>query len=85
MSTVPTQCLFYPVQQQKIIYNNVPAKYFTNGSYFLSDKSGLIKETYVTALNKRISIYGSTSYFDKKAENEIFKIISLENLLQFSV
>ena len=49
------------------------------------DKSGLIKETYITALNKRISIYGSTSYFDKKTENEIFKIISPENLLKFFV
>ena len=47
MSTVPTQYLFYPVQQQIEenikSYNNVPAKYFINESYFLYDKSDLIK------------------------------------------
>ena len=48
-------------------------------------KSDVIKETYITALNKRISIYGSISYFHKKTENEIFKIISPENLLKFLV
>ena len=49
------------------------------------EKSDLIKETYITALNKIISIYGSISYFNKKTENEIFKIISPENLLKFVV
>ena len=89
MSTVPTQYLFYPVQRQieENIknYNNVPAKNFINKSYFLYDKTDLIKETYIAALNKRISIYGSISYFDKKTENEIFKMISPENLLKFLV
>ena len=55
-STVPTQYSFYPGQQQieENIknYNNVPQKYFINESYFLYDKSDLIKETYITALNK---------------------------------
>ena len=51
----------------------------------MNNKSHLIKETYITALNKRISIYGSISYFHKKTENEIFKIISPENLLKFLV
>ena len=55
-STVPTQYSFYPDQQQieENIknYNNVPQKYFINESYFLHDKSDLIKETYITALNK---------------------------------
>ena len=49
------------------------------------EKSDLIKETYITALNKIISIYGSISYFNKKTENEIFKIISPENLLKLFV
>ena len=49
------------------------------------DKSDLMKETYITALNKKISIYHSISYFNKKAESEIFKIISLENSLKFLV
>lgn len=47
------------------------------------DKSDLIKETFITALSKQIFIYVSISYFNKKAQNEIFKIISLENFLKF--
>ena len=49
------------------------------------DKCDLIKEAYITALNKEISIYGSISYFNKKTENEIFKIITPENFLKFFV
>ena len=49
------------------------------------DKSDLIKETYITALNKKVSIYGSISYFNKKTKNEMFKIISPENFLKFFV
>ena len=58
-------------------------KYFINKTYFLYDKSDLIKETYITVLNKKVSIYGSISYFNKITENEIFKIICLKKLLQF--
>ena len=54
-----------------------------NESYFLYDKNDLIKETCITALNKKISIYGFMSSFNKKTENEIFKIISPENFLNF--
>ena len=39
---------------------------FVNESYFLSDKSELIKETYIRKLKKKILIYGSISYFNKK-------------------
>ena len=48
------------------------------------DKSDLIKETYIAALNKKISIYGSISYFNnkKKTENEIFKTINPENFVK---
>ena len=88
-STVPTQYSFYPVQQQieeKIKeYNAGLSKNFINESHFLYDKSGLIKESYITAINKIISLYGSTSYFDRKAENEILKILSPENSLKFLV
>ena len=41
-----------------------------------------MKEMHITAFNKKISIYGSISYFKKKTENEIFKIISPENFLK---
>ena len=46
------------------------------------DKSNLIKDTFITVLNKRILIYGSISCFNKKAENEIFKIVSPEEFLK---
>ena len=49
------------------------------------DKSDLIKDTFITALNKKISIYGSISYLNKKAENEIFKIVSQEEFLKLYV
>ena len=56
-STIPTQHSFYPVQQQieeKVKeYNAVPSKNIINESYFLYDKSGLIKESYITAINKK--------------------------------
>ena len=51
----------------------------------LYDKSDFIKETFITALNKKILIYRSINYFDKKTENEIFKIISPEKFLKFYV
>ena len=49
------------------------------------DKSGLIKESYITAINKKVSLYGSTSYFGRKTENEILKLVSPENSLKFLV
>ena len=56
-ATVPTQYSFYPSQQQIEenikSYNNVPQKYFINERFFLYDKSDLIKETYITTLNKK--------------------------------
>ena len=66
-------------------YNNVPLKYFINERYFLYDKSNLIKETYYCTKEKNIN-NSSVSYFNKKKkENEVFKIISPENLLEFFV
>ena len=49
------------------------------------DKSDVIKETFISALNKKISIYGSISYFNKKTETEIFKIVTPEEILKFNV
>ena len=88
-STVPTQYSFYPVQQQieeKIKeYNAVQLKNFINESYVFYDKSGLIKESYGTTINKKVSLHGSTSYFNKKAENKILKLVSPENSYKFLV
>ena len=88
-SSVLTQASFFPEQKttEEAIknHNNVTMSYYINESYFLRDKSDLIKETFITALNKIVSIYGSVSYFNKKTENEIFKRITPENLLKFYV
>ena len=85
----PHKTLFFP--EQKTIeealknYNNVAIICYINKSYFLYDKSDLIKETFITALNKKVSIFVSISYFNKKTENEIFKIITPEKFLKFYV
>ena len=72
VSIVPTQYSSYPgkqkIEQNTRSYNNVPQKYFINESHFLYDKSDLVKETYITAVNKKILIYGSISYFNKKKQ-----------------
>ena len=60
ISTVLTQYSFYPEQEaikeniEK--YKNLPISYFINESYFLFDKSDLIKQTIITALNEKNSI-----------------------------
>ena len=46
------------------------------------DKNNLIKDTFITVLGKRILIDVSISYFKKKAENEIFKIVSPKEFLK---
>ena len=69
-SSAPTQNSLFP--EQKVIedaiknYKNTPIKYYINETYFSYEKSDLIKETFIIALNKKISIYGSISYFNKK-------------------
>ena len=67
-SSVPAQASFFA--EQKAIedaiknYINLPVVHYINESYFLYDKSDLIKETFITALNKNILIYCSISYFN---------------------
>ena len=39
---------------------------FLKESYFSFDNSNLIKESFITEINKLISIYGSSSYFGEK-------------------
>ena len=45
----------------------------------------MIEQTFITEINKLISVYGSISYFDKKSLIEIVKIVSFNNPLRFSV
>ena len=58
-------------------YKNSLTTHYINQSYFSYDKSNFIKDAFITALNKKILIDWSISYFNKKTENEIFKIFSL--------
>ena len=81
--------LFFPLQKNikdKIDeYSSVPEKNFFNESYVLYDKSNLSWDTFITALNKKISIYGSISYFQDKTEEEELRLLSADNFLKFSV
>ena len=56
-SSAPTQATFFSAQKVTEdfikIYKNIPLKYYTHESYFLYDKSDLVKETFITALNKK--------------------------------
>ena len=49
------------------------------------DKSNLIKDTYITVLNKTVSIYGSFSYFKGKTPNESLTLIDAGNYLKYLV
>ena len=84
-----TQTDFFPIQKDikdKIDeYNTVPEKNFINKSYFLYDKSNFILDTFITALNKKCSIYGSFSYFQCKTEEEQIRLLIAGNFLKFSV
>ena len=60
------------IEDKMAEYNAAPTKHFINGNYLLYDKSFLIKKTFVTAINKTLSIYGSFSHFSgKTTEKEI--------------
>ena len=56
-----------------------------NESYFLYDKSNVIEQTFVTEINKLISVYGYISFFNKKSVNEKVQIVSFNNPLKFTV
>ena len=80
---------FFPTKENikdKIAqYNNFPTKDFVNESYFLYDKSNLIKKTFVTAINKTLSIYGSFSYFSGKIAEKEIKLLDVSNFLKFYI
>ena len=48
------------------------------------DKSNLIKKTFVTAINKQLSLYGSFRYSGKTAASNL-KLISSKDFLKFVV
>ena len=53
-----------------------------NESFFLYDKSNLIKKT---AINKQLSLYGSFSYFSGKTSIKNLKLIDVINSLKFLI
>ena len=80
--------LFYTVKKikEKIEeYNAIPIKYFINESYFLYDKSNLIKKTFITAINKQLSLHGSFSYFSGKTSISNLKLLTSNDFLKFPV
>ena len=46
--------------------NKIGTDFYINESYFLYGRRGFIKQTFITALSKAISIYGSIKYFNKR-------------------
>ena len=74
--------IFFPSEKsikEKIAeYNAIPTKNYINESYFLYDKSNLIKKTFVTAIDKQLSLYGSFSYFFRKNYNHKLKTDQFE-------
>ena len=88
-TTVLTRDIFFPeykgIGDNIKNYKNTPTTHYINESHFLYDKSNLIKDTFITALNKKILIYGSIGYFNTKTENEIFRIVPPEEFLKFYV
>ena len=73
------------IEEKIAEFNAVPTKQFINESYFLYDKSFLIRKTFVTAINKIISIHGSLSHFQgKTAETEI-KLLDASNFLKYII
>ena len=64
------------IEEKIAEFNAVPTKQFINESY---------KKTFVTAINKIISIHGSLSHFQgKTAETEI-KLLDASNFLKFFI
>ena len=66
-------------------YSNFPTKDFVKESYFLYDKSNLIKKTFVTTTNKASLIYGPFSYFSGKVAEKEIKLLDVSNTLKFYI
>ena len=79
--------IFYPVVKylkEKIAeYNAIPTKNVINESYFLYNKSNLIKKTFVTAINNYLNLYGSFSCFSEKSSIFNLKLISFSDVFSW--
>ena len=63
----------------------ISPKNFINESYFLYDKSNLIKKTFASAINKQLSLYGSFSYFSGDTSAKILNLISTSDFLKIFI
>ena len=66
-------------------YNAIPIKNYFNESFFLYDKSNAIKKIFVTAIDKELLLYGSSSYFSGKTSIKNIKLIDVINPLKLLV
>ena len=84
-----TEELFFPskksIEEKIAEYNAIPTKNFINESYFLYDKSNLIKKIFITAINKQLSLYDSFSYFSGKTTATSLKLIILSDFSKFFI
>ena len=86
----PTKEIFefnIEIEIKKLIkkYKELPTKKFINESYFLYDKSNLIKKTFISAIQKQLSLYGSFSYFSGDTTTEILNLIEPSNFIKFFI
>ena len=69
-SSVTTKVHFFSrwkrIEESVEKLNKIGTDFYIDESYFLYGKSSFIDQTFITALNKKVSIYGSFSYFNKK-------------------
>ena len=68
--TVPISADDFNFFEDVEIEKSLTGTQFMQDSYFLYNKSNLIKRSFITELNKFISIYGSISCFDSKKNSQ---------------
>ena len=73
------------IEEKIAEYEIIATTNFINESYFLYDKSNLIKKTFVTAINKQLSLYGSFSYFSGRTTATNLNLISSNDFLKFLI
>ena len=73
------------IEEKIVEYKGIPTTNFVNEGYFLYDKSNLIKKTFVTAINKQLSLHGSFSYFSGKTCAANLELVNATDSLKFLV
>ena len=81
--TVPISADDFKFFEEVEIEKCLASTQFIRDSYFLYNKSNLIKRSFITELNKFISICGSISCFDSKNTHKTAEIVSSNNPLEF--